>query len=175
MKAFFLGRALREKILLLAFTLLALLIWLGRGLGRGRALWDDLRTTRAELATQRVWLENRATIEARAAGATKSLDPAKTINATRLLGELNTLAAQAGLSADIGSQTTERTNQFAFHSVQVNIRRADLAALLKLYTELSGRSPYIALEQCTLAVDRANPGQLSASFRVVAVELGSAP
>jgi hypothetical protein len=175
MKAFFLGRALREKILLLAFTLLALLIWLGRGLGRGRALWDDLRATRAELAAQQVWLGNRVAIETRAAGAIKSLDPAKTINATRLLGELNTLAVQAGLNADIGAQRTERTSQFAFHSVQVNVRRADLAALLKLYTELSRRSPYIALEQCTLAVDRANPGQLNASFRVVAVELGPQP
>ncbi len=172
MKAFFLGRALREKILLLTFTLLVLLIWVGRGLGRSRALWEGLRTARAELATQQVWQKNRVAIEARAAGATQSLDPAKTINATRLLGELNTLATQAGLNADIGSQRTERTDQFAFHSVQMNVRRADLATVLKFYTELSKRSPYIALEQCTLAVDRANPGQLNASFRVVAVELG---
>jgi hypothetical protein len=172
MKAFFLSRALREKLLLLVFTLLALLLWLGRGLGRGRALWGDLRATRAELAAQQVWLENRATIEARAASATRSLDPDRTINATRLVGELNALVASANLSADIGSQRTERTSQFAFHAVSVNVRRADLGALLKFYKELSARSPYIGLEQCTLATDRANPGQLNATFRVVAVELG---
>lgn len=171
MKAFFLGRALREKFLLLSFTLLALLIWLGRGLSRGRAGWDGLRTTRAELAAQQIWLKNGAAIDARAANATTSLDPARTINATRLVGELNAMAGQAGLNVDIGSQRTERTNQFAFHSVQVNIRRADLATLLKFYAELSRRAPYLGLEQFSLAADRSNPSQLNATFRVVSVEL----
>lgn len=172
MKKFFLRRAPREKFLLLVFTGLALLIWLGRGVGRGRALWSGLRTARAELAAQQIWLENRAGIEKRAAAAAQSLDPAKTINATRLVGELNGLVSQAGLSADIGSQRTERTDRFAFHSVQLNVRRADLAALLKFYAALSQRSPYIGLEQFTLAVERDKPGQLNASFRVVSVELG---
>lgn len=171
MKRFFLRRAPREKFLLLVFTGLALLIWLGRGVGRSRALWSGLRAARAELATQQIWLENRARIEQRAAAAAQSLDPVKTINATRLVGELNALTAQAGLSADIGSQRTERTDRFAFHSVQVNIRRADLATLLKFYTALSERSPYIGLEQFTLTVDRGNSGQLNATFRVVSVEL----
>lgn len=172
MKAFFFGRALREKLLLLIFVLLALLIWLGGGLRRGRALWGDLRATQTELATQQVWLANASAIEAKAAATTKSLDPAKTLNATRLVGELNTLVGRIGLNADIGSQRTEQTNQFAFHSVQMNIRRSDLATLLKFYAELSRRSPYIGLEQFTLTVDRGNPGQLNASFRVVSVELG---
>lgn len=171
MKKFFFSRAPREKFLLLLFTWLALVIWLGRGVGRSRALWSGLRAARAELATQQIWLENRIGIEAQAAGATRSLDPAKTINATRLVGELNALTAQAGLNADIGSQRTERTDRFAFHSVQLNVRRADLATLLKFYAALSRRAPYLGLEQFTLAVDRGNPGQLNASFRVVAVEL----
>lgn len=172
MKAFFLGRALREKVLLLAFTLLAVLIWTGRGLGRLQTFRAELHATLAEQSTQRLWLANAAAIEANAVRATKSLDPAKTINVTRLVGDLNALIGGAGLNADIGSQRTERTNQFAFHSVQVNIRRADLASLVKFYTDLSARTPYIGLEQFTLAVDRANPGQLNASFRVVSVELG---
>ena len=154
MKRSFLRRAPREKLLLLLFTWLALVLWLGRGLGRSRALWSDLHAVRAELAAQRVWLDNRGGIEANAANATKSFDPAKTINATRLVGDLNAILGQAGLAADIGSQRTERTNQFAFHSVQVNIRRADLASLVRFYTELSARTPYIGLEQFTLALDR---------------------
>jgi hypothetical protein len=172
MKAFFLGRALREKVLLLAFTALALLIWAGRVTGLGRTWWSDLRITKSELATQQLWLKNSPAIETQTASAAKSLDPAKTINATRLVGELTALVSSAGLNADIGSQRTERTSQFAFHSVQVNVRRADLAALLNFYTELSHRAPYIGLEQFSLATDRASPGQLNASFRVVSVELG---
>ncbi|MBL9214836.1 MAG: general secretion pathway protein GspM [Opitutaceae bacterium] len=172
MKLFFLGRALREKVLLLAFAALALLIWGGRGLARAQAFLAEARAARAELATQRVWLDHGPEIDAKAVAATKNLDPARTLNATRLVGELNELAAQAGLSADISGQRTERTSQFAFHTVQANFRRTELGPLLKFYEALSQRSPYIGLEQFTLAADRANPGQINASFRIVSAELG---
>jgi hypothetical protein len=171
MKTFFLRRAMREKMLMMAFAGLALVIWAVHLLGRGRSYWNDLQSARAELAAQQVWLQNGPAIDAKAAAATKSLDPTKTLNPTRLVGELNTLASQAGLTADIGSQRTEITNQFAFHTVQMNFRRVDLAALLRFYEELSKRAPYIGLEQSSLAVDRANPGQLNASFRIGSAEL----
>ena len=173
MKAFFLSRGLREKVLLLAFAATALLIWAFRVLGRVEALRDDWRSAQTELTAQKVWMQNAPAIDARAAAATKSLDPFKTLNATRLVGELNQLASQAGLTADISGQRTERTSQFAFHTVQVNFRRVDLAALLTFYKALSKRSPYIGLEQFSLAVDRANPGQLNVSFRIVSAELGA--
>jgi hypothetical protein len=172
MKVFFLGRALREKILLLAFAVLAFAIWGGSATGRARAFWDDLRRSRTDLADQKVWLQNGPAIDAQALAATQRLDPARTLNATRLVGELNELAGQAGLNADISGQRTERASQFAFHIVQVNFRRADLGALIKFYQALSQRAPYIGLEQFTLAADRGSSGQLNASFRIVAAELG---
>lgn len=172
MKRFFLSRALREKLLMLAFALLAVLIWGGSAMGRGRALWNQATTVRAELATQNIWFQNAAQINARAVAATKSLDPARTLNGTRLVGELSALARQAGLNPNIGSQHTERTEQFAFHAVQVRFNRAELGALLKFYELLSQRSPYMGLEQFAVDADRANPGLLNASFRVVAAELG---
>jgi hypothetical protein len=171
LQRFFLSRVLREKALLLAFAGLALLTLGSHVLGRGRALWSDWRSARAESATQQVWLDHADEIATRAAAATHSLEPAKTLNATRLVGELSNLAAQAGLTADIGSQRTERTEQFAFHTVQVNFRRGELPALLRFYTALVERSPYIALEQLSVATDRTNPGQLNASLRIVSVEL----
>ena len=173
MKTFFLSRVLREKVLLLTFSALALAIWAGQLLGRGGKLWDDWRTTRAEFAAQKIWLQNGPAIDAKAAATTKSLDPAKTLNATKLVGELNTLASAAGLNADISAQRTERTSQFAFHTVQVNFRRADLAALLRFYRDLSRRSPYIGLEQFSLAADRGSPGLLNASLRISSAELSN--
>jgi hypothetical protein len=53
----------------------------------------------------------------------------------------------------------------------VSFRRADLGALVRFYEALSARSPYVGLEQMTLTVDRGAPGQLNATFRVVAAEL----
>ena len=172
MKRYFIGRALREKILLLAFLLMALIIWGSSLLGRGQTMFVGWRSAQAELETQRVWLANRDAIDAKASAATQSLEPTKTLNATRLVGELNALSGAAGLTADINSQRTDRTSQFAFHTVQINFRKAELSSLLRFYSELSKRSPYIGLEQFSLAVDRANPNQLNVSFRAVSAELG---
>ena len=172
MKAFFLQRALREKWLLVAFAALGLLIWGSSTLRRTRGLWTEWRTSKAEFASQQLWIDHADEIAAQAAAATRSLDPARTLNATRLVGELSNLAGQAGLTADIGAQRTdERTDQFAFHTVQVNFRRADMGPLLKFYTDLAQRAPYIGLEQFSVAADRANPGQLNVSLRIVSVEL----
>jgi hypothetical protein len=172
MKAFFLKCALREKALLLAFALLALAIAGGHALRRGAALWQDWRAARGEFVAQQLWLDHADAIAAQATAATRSLDPAQTLNATRLVGELSALASQSGLTADIGTQRTEEgTGQFAFHAVQVNFRRAELGALLRFYSALSARAPYMALEQFSIAADRANPGSLNVSLRVVSVEL----
>lgn len=171
MKNFFFQRALREKVLLLAFALFALVLWTGRGWSRTRLLWQDWRKAATELSTQQVWLQNGPAIDAAALAATKSLDPVRTLNATRLVGELNALASQVGLTADISAQRTEHTSQFAFHTVQVTFRRADLPTLINFYRGLSKRAPYIGLEQFSLTADRANSGQLNASFRIGSPEL----
>jgi hypothetical protein len=172
LKAFFLPRAVREKALLVAFAVLALLIWGASVARRARGQWRDWQAAKSEFASQQLWIDHADAIAAQAAAATRSLEPDKTLNATRLVGELSGLAAQAGLTADIGAQRTdERTDQFSFHTVQVNFRRADLGSLVRFYTALAQRAPYISLEQFSVATDRANPGALNASLRVASVEL----
>lgn len=171
MKRYFLTRSMREKALLVAFVALGAGAWLISAIGRARVVvseWRSVATTREE---QREWIRNQPEIEARAAQATAQLDPARTLNGTRLVGELNTLARAAGLAPEVTGQRTERTTQFAFHSAQVNFRRVEIAPLVKFYEELSKRSPYVGLEQVSIAVDRGAPGTLNATFRVVAAEL----
>jgi hypothetical protein len=167
----FLARTLREKLLLLVFVGLVAATWIASVAGRSRVLVAEARAVAATRADQALWLGNRTAIEAAAAQATARLDPARTLNGTRLVGELSALAGQAGLSPEVSGQRSERTTQFAFHSAQVSFRRADLGALVKFYEEVSRRSPYIGLEQVSLAVDRGAPGTLNATFRVVAAEL----
>ena len=171
MKRYFFTRSMREKVLLVAFVAVAASAWLLSAVGRARGTWNDTRLLLAEGREQQLWLNNRADIEARAAQATSRLDPTRTLNGTRLVAEMNSLAQSAGLAAEVSGQRTERTTQFAFHSAQVSFRRAELGALVKFYEELSKRSPYVGLEQVSLAADRGSPGTLNATFRVVAAEL----
>lgn len=170
MKKFFLGRLLREKILLLGFALLLVVVWGLSLAGRTFAVAREGRSLAVERATQEMWLKNQIAIETKAKAAAQRLDPRQTFDATRLVGELGVLAGEAGLTADISAQNTQRTDQLSFHTVQVSFRRVDLPALLRFYQALARHSPYIALEQVSLATDRGAPGQLNATFRAVSVE-----
>lgn len=171
MKRYFFTRSAREKALVLAFVVLASLAWLLSAVGRTRVFVTEWRSVAAAGAEQQLWLANQAAIEAQAAKATAQLDPTRTLNGARLIGELNTLSSAAGLSPEVSGQRSEPTAQFSFHSAQVSFRRADMGSLVRFYEEVAKRSPYIGLEQVSLAIDRGAPGAVNASFRVVATEL----
>ncbi|MDF3057529.1 MAG: hypothetical protein K0R17_1744 [Rariglobus sp.] len=172
MKAYFLSRLLREKILLLAFTLLGAAIWLSGVSDRVGTQWRAIKATTTDLDVQQRWLLQRERIEKEATLAIEHLDPSKSLDSVRLQNEINSLARAAGLSNyDVADSRTVRTNQFAVHSVQFSARNADIAKLIAFYQSLAQRAPYLGLEQFALAANRANPSQLTASWRVTSVEI----
>ena len=76
----------------------------------------------------------------------------------------------SGLTYEIGSQRSQQSDQFALNNIQVTIRRADPAGVLHFYEQLGARVPYLGVEQCVISADRANPGLISAVFRVYSIE-----
>jgi hypothetical protein len=171
LKAWFLGRLLREKILVFAFVLLGALIWLSSAADGMKANVRRFRAANSDLGTQALWLNNRATIEAAAAEAASHLDPSKTYDATFLVSEVSGMARRAGLSANTEPPRTQRSPQFAIHTLQLTTRRADLGAVLRFYQELAGKAPYLGLEQISVQGDRSAPGMLNATLQVASVEL----
>jgi hypothetical protein len=170
-KAFFLSRLLREKLMLVLFVALGAVMWIASFSGRASRMWNELRATRNELAQQKQWLSSRERIETAAVQAVKNLDPAQTLDDTRLVGELSALARENNLKFTNDTPQDERSDQFAVHTVQVTLPRADWEVLYKFYVALSHRSPYIGITQFTLAADRTNPALLNASLRVSSVEI----
>lgn len=168
MKRFFLLRSPRERILLLAFGWFAAIWWGTALVGRSRSFLREWTSLKADAQAQELWLQNRDGILARVAAAGQTLDPAKALDSAQSFAELN--AMLRGLNAELGSQRTDRTEQFALHSVQVNIRQVGLAALLEFYEKLAARAPYLGIDQCSLATDRANPGLLNVNFRIYSIE-----
>jgi hypothetical protein len=172
MKAFFLSRLLREKILMLGFVLIGALIWLSGVSDRVGVQWRAIKQTSTDLDEQRRWLLQRQRFEKEAQLAIEHLDPSRTFDNVRLQSELNTLARAAGLSNyDVSDSRTTRTTQFAVHSVQFSVRNADMGSLITFYQSLAQRAPYLGLEQFALASNRANPSQLTAQWRVTSVEI----
>ena len=169
MKAFFLSRLFREKLLLLGLILLAAVTWLSSASGRTARFWRDFRATSVVLEGQSELLAQRSQIEAEARAAVEHLEPAKTFDGVRLQAEVDAIARRTGVinySAD--NVQTERVSQFSMNSMQLQIRNADYATLVKFYLELSKQAPYIGIEQFRLSVANFKHG---VSMRVSSVEI----
>lgn len=171
MRRWFEGRLRREQVLVTLFVGLAALIWLGSAAGRLRTRVAAWRSTSAAVAAQQLWLDRRAEIESGSAAAVRNLDPARTYDATKLVGAVNSLATAAGLGLAIESPQTQRTPQFAYHTAKVTFRRTNLPALLNFYNELTKQAPYLNLESITLQTDRAAAGTLNATLQISATQI----
>lgn len=173
MKAYFFSRVLREKLLLVVFVALGAAIWLSSVSDRTTRFVREFNRTSGDLAEQKLWLEQRDAIQAKAKAAIENLDPAKTYSAVRLSAEVRRIADTSGLGPATSSEPprTENAGQFSVNTMQVAIRRAELAALLRLNEEVGKRAPYMSIEQFDLSADRANPALLNASLRISSVEI----
>lgn len=176
-RAYFLSRALREKLLLVAFIAIGVLWWLSAFATRGGVFWRDQRLTTSRLAEQAQWIKSRTLIEETAKKTASQLDPTRTLNGNQLVTTVSQLANEAGLKSiqTNGGIVTTTSGQFAVHSQEFTIRSIDGAsgweALKKFYEALQKRSPYIAMERFTLLASAGNPAQLTLVLKVASVEI----
>ncbi len=172
LRAYFLSRALREKLLLVVFVGIGVAWWGSAFTTRLGNFWREKRTLSARLAEQSQWIKNKTMIEDAARKTAASLDPAQTLNSNQLVTTIAQLAKEAGLDArSTGIVPTTRSGQFAIHSAEYTIRNADWDTLRKFYEALQLRSPYIGVEKFTLQSAQNNDAQLTLVLRVVSFEI----
>lgn len=171
LKAFFLSRLLREKVLLVLFVALGAALWGSNFTTRATTDWRAARAVTNELAMQKQWLDNRATIEEASIQAVQNLDPARTLDDTRLVGDLSALAREHNLRFTNDTPQTERSGEFAIHTVQAQLENAPWDALKRFYLAVTARSPYLGIEQFSARPDRADPSLLDTSIRISSVEI----
>jgi hypothetical protein len=149
-RAFFLGRAQRERVMLVLFALLLIGFWLSHFSDQVGRFWTASRQTSSELAIQSQYLAARTEIMASAQKAAGQFDPSLTLNANGLLAAANQMAVDAGMPmANVRgeSEADVSTGQFAVHTVHFTIPRTDWSSLLNFYIALRKRHPYIGIEQ----------------------------
>ena len=172
LRAFFLARFFREKVLLTGFMVLAAAIWLSSLGKRTTRFVREVHATTANLNDQTLWLSNRDKIEKSAQAAAGQLDAVRTLDATRLLAEVGAIAAETGLKNTASAESQDQSNgQFSVHTLRFNVTRTDWDSIKTFYLALQKRSPYIGIEQFSLQADRANPALLNASLRISSVEI----
>jgi hypothetical protein len=172
LRAFFLSRPLREQLLFAGIAVLVAATWLSSIGNRTSRFVHSVRLTSVSLSDQARWLGDRAAIEASARAAAGRLDAVRTLDTTRLLAEVSAIATESGLKNTTSAEPRDQSSgQFAVHTLQFGVTKADWGTLKQFYLALSKRSPYIGIEQCTLRVDRSNQTLLSANFQISSVEI----
>jgi hypothetical protein len=176
LRAVFLARSLRVKLLLAAIAVAIAAIWLSNLGGRAGRLARAVHATAGAIREQDLWLSNRSAIEASAQQAAGQLDAVRTLDGTRLLAEVTAIAGEAGLtSTTSGEPKDESDGQFSIHTLQFNVTKVDWPTLKQFYLALSKRSPYIGIEEFSMQGDRANPALLNASLHISSVEIARSP
>ena len=173
LRAYFLTRLLREKILLLGFILIGTLWWGSAFWGRTHRFWTEQRRTTVDLREQKLYLDRKVEIETAAEKAASQLDARQTLDGVRLAAAVNQAAHDAGLRNNYSSsQLAPQTNgQFTIHSINFNVNNADYGSLLQFYLNLHKRAPYIGVEQFTLRSNAADTAKLTLVLRVSSVEI----
>jgi hypothetical protein len=176
LRALFLARSLRVKLLLAAVVVAVAAIWLSSLAGRAGRFARAARVTSGVLKEQAFWLTNRGVIEASAQASAGRLDAVRTLDGTRLLAEVSAIADESGLkNYTSGEPKDESSGQFSIHTLQFNVTKVDWPALKEFYLALSKRSPYIGIVEFSLQGDRTNPALLNVSLHISSVEISRSP
>jgi hypothetical protein len=180
LRLFFLGRLLREKLLLVAFVAIGAIIWLSDFGGRSMAWWRSQKFTSEQLRAQDRWLRDEPIIQQNAQKAAAQLDPAKTLDGTRLFATVRRIASEAGLSnvRNDGLAPQGSTGQFTLNTLTIQAQATDAdpaknwEKVTDFYKAIQQQSPYIAIDQFILQPQsRANPGQLTLVLKVSSVQI----
>lgn len=173
LRTYFLTRLLREKILLLGLLGVAAAIWLSSWMDRVQLGVRAHSQVSTDLAVQDQWLQQQDRIEALAKAAVEHLDPKKSLDSVRLQTEVTDMATATGITANrsIDSPRTDRTPEFAVHSIEFRARRADYENLQRFYAKIVERAPYMGLEQFSLSTVPSRSSEIEAVFRITAVEI----
>lgn len=173
LRAYFLSRLLREKLLLLVLIAGGTLWWLSAFSARAGQFWRTQSGTTSALTEQGRWLNDRAGIEAAAQKAASRLESAKTLDSIRLVEALNQAATEAGLRTGFQSNPakSDTSGQFTVHSVDFLVQQADYGTLQRFYLKVQQRAPYIGIETLALQINQADAGKVTLSLRASAVEI----
>lgn len=172
LRAYFLSRLLREKLLLVGFLGIAVVMWASSFSSRARRFWQDQKMTTEQLKDQQAWLKRRPDIEAATQAAAGKMDPAKTLDPTGLSIEVSRLANDAGVHLTMGNVSPgPNVGQFAINTMHINVPTTDWHAFAVFYQHLQERAPYIAITNIALQPTPRNPAEITGALDVASFQI----
>lgn len=174
LRAFFLGRLLREKLLLLGFLAIGVIMWGSSFWTRATKFQRSVHTTTQELKDQDFWLSRRDQIQKATEQAAAQMDPNRTLDPTGLSVAVSQLASDAGIQGNLRTLNSEAalsSGQFSINRLRLQLTNTNWHSFAVFYQHLQERAPYVAITEMSLQPVRGNPAQVTAVLTVASFEI----
>jgi hypothetical protein len=170
-RALFLGRLLREKVLLVALVLVAAVLWLTNLAGRTGIFLAEQRHTRTTLAEQNRWLKNRDAVEKAAKKTSEAFTKDRMLDDLGLLNAIQNAANDSGLQHyNTSPAPPESSSQLSIHTCTFTVNKVDWGALQKFLATLDKNPAYIRIKQFTIASADKSSDATNVSMQISSVE-----
>lgn len=163
--------SLRERLLLIAFLLLGLLMWFGALSRQLRYAFEQNRDHRNILQLHAVLLDNEEFIAERLRTARQGLDSSKTFSSEDLFGKVDTLVRTFALNAEISSPQGREDEIFSTYAVRVTVKNATLHELLAFTQAIQAEAPYLNLTRFQVDPISRDPRRLNAQYEIESFEI----
>lgn len=163
--------SLREKMLLAAFLWVLVFIWFVFSIDGIKTELSQWRMVTKVLTAQEQTLAMKDTVDAQLAESLQRFNPERTFDSASLVGRVDALARQNGVSHDISTPNTREGDQFEFHTMRVTLRNTPIEKWLAFESALRSESPYINVESVRMSADQRNPDLLDGQFIIKSFEL----
>ena len=170
-KAIYQRLSLRERILLIAFIWVVLVIVLGYGMkwtSYNRSEWSRVNML---LDAQQELFEQRPVVEAQLDEVLLRFNREKTFSAAKLTERVDELARSIGLVFITGDADPEHGLTVSLHTLPGSITRKKISDILQFVELLDKEYPYITLDNLRLTAESGNPEFLTARFVIKSFEL----
>jgi hypothetical protein len=166
----FMARSRREKILVLLFLTVIVVIWFSNLSSRMESVTTQTKSLMANKKNQGQWLDNRQTIDTAYKSSLTRLTETSLPSRNEFAGQIDAMLRKYEFGFRTDPPKTKVRNTISEHTVNVMIEKAAYYSLIEFTGEIKEQFPYVALEQLTVNPDRRNPALLDARLRLVAIE-----
>jgi hypothetical protein len=173
LRALFLTRLLREKVMVVSLLGLAVILWGAGYSSRAGAFWRAQKATADALRDQDMWLARQGEIETATRKAASQMDPSQTLDLTNLNVTVTQLASEVGvhLSSAGASAAPFSAGQFSINAQKFQVMNTDWHAFAVFYQRLQEKAPYVAITELAMTPVRGNPSQIMATVGVASFEI----
>lgn len=165
--------SVRERVMLLAFIIVCLLIWASSLSKRWEASGEVLREARKTVKQQEIWLKSEPLFQAQLEQTLARLDADKMLNGRELTALVDSYAREHQLKHDIGALQDKKGSVYSRATITVSFRNISLKDLVELQLHLDKQRPYVAVEGMAITANRTDPRLLNAKLRLTSLSVNS--